>query len=94
LCQSGASIYSPKLLVFSDHGGEYVLGDFFTFCIKVSITHELIQAYTLGHNGVSEQKNRTFIEKAHLMVVDAQTPRFFFELMWLTPQIILEIDHP
>jgi hypothetical protein len=52
-----------KLLVFNDHGGEYVLGDFFTFCIKVNITHELIQAYTLGHNGVSKQKNRTFMRR-------------------------------
>jgi hypothetical protein len=64
------------LILYSDHRGEYVLGDFFIFCTKVSITHELTQAYTPSHNGVSEQKNHTFLEKVHLMVVDAQTLKF------------------
>jgi hypothetical protein len=66
-----------KLLALcSGRGRKYVLGDFFTFCTKIGITHELTQAYTPSHNGVSEQKNHTFFKKAHLMVVDAQTLRF------------------
>jgi hypothetical protein len=67
-----------KLLALcSNCRGEYVLGDFFTFCIKVSITHELTQVYTPSHNGISKQKNRTFLEKAHLM----HKPLGFFGLM-------------
>jgi hypothetical protein len=57
---------------------ENVLGGFFTFCSKVGITHELTQAYIPSHNGVLEQKNCMFLEKAHLRVVDAQTPRFLW----------------
>ncbi len=68
-----------KLLVLcNDHEGEHVLRYFFTFCTKVGITHELTQAYIPSHNGVLEQKNRTLFEKAHLMVLDAQTPRFLW----------------
>jgi hypothetical protein len=68
-----------KLLVLcNDHEGEYVLRDFFTFCTKVGITHELTQAYIPSHNGVLEQKNRTHLKKAHLMVFDAQTLRFLW----------------
>jgi hypothetical protein len=61
-----------KLLgLCSDCGREYVSRDFFTFCIEISITHELIQAYTPSHNGVSKCKNCTFLEKVRSMVVDA-----------------------
>jgi hypothetical protein len=61
-----------KLLVLcSDCRGKYVSRDFLTFCSDVGITHELIQAYTPSHNGVSKCKNYTFLEKVHLMVVHA-----------------------
>lgn len=70
-----------KLLALcSNRRGEYVLGDFFTFCTKVGISHELTQAYTPNHNGILEQNNRTFLEKAHLM----HKPLGFFGPMWLT----------
>jgi hypothetical protein len=64
------------LAIHNNYEGEYVSGDFLTFCIKVSITHELIQAYTASHNGISEQNNCTLLEKARSMVVDAQNPMF------------------
>jgi hypothetical protein len=64
------------LVVCNDQKQKYVPRKVFTFCTETGITHELTQAYTPSHNEILEKKKCKLLEKAHVVVVDAQTPRF------------------
>ncbi|KAL4316527.1 hypothetical protein AHAS_Ahas15G0294000 [Arachis hypogaea] len=43
----------------TDNGGEYVDGDFLTFCKQAGIQRQFTVAYTPQQNGVAERMNRT-----------------------------------
>jgi transposase InsO family protein len=71
----------PGLLIQafrSDRGGEYISTAFTEFLQASGIHRELTQAYTPHQNGVSERKNRTLLEKARSMFLEAHTPRFLW----------------
>lgn len=54
-----------------DNGGEYVSKDFRNFCKGKGIQVEYTVPYTPQQNGISERKNRTLLDKARTMVIDA-----------------------
>jgi hypothetical protein len=62
----------------SDRGGEFISTAFSDFLQSSGIHRELTQAYTPHQNGVSERKNRTLLEKARSMFLEAHTPRFLW----------------
>lgn len=55
----------------SDNGGEYCNDRFKRFLEKEGIAHQLTVPYCAQQNGVSERLNRTLIEKARCMLVQA-----------------------
>ncbi|KAL4337997.1 hypothetical protein AHAS_Ahas12G0166100 [Arachis hypogaea] len=52
----------------TDNGGEYVDGDFLTFCKQAVIQRQFTVAYTPQQNGVTERMNRTLLERARAML--------------------------
>jgi transposase InsO family protein len=52
----------------SDRVGEYLLGDFFDFCVEHGIIHESTQPYSPQSNGVAERKNRTLTDLVNAML--------------------------
>ena len=62
----------------SDRGGEFLSGVFADFLQESWIHRELLQALTPHQNGVSERKNRTLLEKARSMFLEAHTPQFLW----------------
>lgn len=61
----------------SDSGGEFVNSKMKTFCHDNALVRKTTCPYTLEQNGVSERKNRTFLEKARAMLIESNTPRHF-----------------
>lgn len=61
-----------------DRGDENLSTVFHAFLHGACIKRELTQAYTRHQNGVSERKNRTILEKARAMFLEAQTPCFLW----------------
>ena len=62
----------------SDRGGEFLSGAFTNYLYSTGITWELTQSYTPHQNGVSERKNRTLLEKARSMFIEARTPNYLW----------------
>ena len=62
--QTGKSIK----IVWSDQGGEYMLGKFMNFCKQHGIIRQFIVPHTPQQNGVVERKNRTLVECARSML--------------------------
>lgn len=61
-----------KIKVFrTDNGGEYCDGKFEKFLRENGIRHELTAPYTPEQNGMAERMNRTLVEKARCMLIDA-----------------------
>jgi len=56
------------LKVRSDHGGEFEIEPFETFCEKHGIVHEFSSSRTPQQNGVLERKNRCLQEMAKTMI--------------------------
>lgn len=64
--------FSRKVKVFrSDRGGEYIGNEVTTYLKKEGIQVQYTAAYTPEQNGVAERKNRTLIEMARCMLLDA-----------------------
>ncbi|KAL4355798.1 hypothetical protein AHAS_Ahas09G0022700 [Arachis hypogaea] len=62
----------------TDNGGEYVDGDFLTFCKQAGIQRQFTVAYTPQQNGVTEQMNRTLLERARAMLQTAGLAKSFW----------------
>ena len=62
----------------SDNGGEYVSGEFNSFCNENGITREFSNPKTPEQNGVAERYNRTMIESARSMLHHAKLPLVFW----------------
>ena len=62
----------------SDRGGEYLSEEFINYCSIHGIQRELTQAHIPQQNGVSEQRNRTILERARCMSHDCQLPIYLW----------------
>nr|GEW11439.1 hypothetical protein [Tanacetum cinerariifolium] len=61
-----------------DNRGEFRNKEMNDFCLKKGIKREFSNARTLQQNGVAERRNRTLIEAARTMLVDAKLPITFW----------------
>ena len=52
----------------SDHGGEYFLNEFDSFCAEHGIIHERTPPYSPQSNGVAERKNCTLTDLVNAML--------------------------
>lgn len=66
------------LTLRSDNGTEYTNSEMQVFLRKSGIVHQTTVPYTPEQNGVAERMNRTLVEKARCMLVDAQLPTTFW----------------
>ncbi|GKG28687.1 retrovirus-related pol polyprotein from transposon TNT 1-94, partial [Tanacetum coccineum] len=61
-----------------DNGGEFRNKEMDNFCSRKGIKREFSNARTPQQNGVAERRNRTLIEAARTMLVDAKLPVTFW----------------
>ena len=81
----GRSIKSLR----SDHGGEYLLGEFRQFLEDHGITSQLAAPGQPQQNGVVERRNRTLLEMVRSMMSYESLPYFFWGYTLETMQYIL-----
>uniref|UniRef100_A0A5S6Q1M4 Integrase catalytic domain-containing protein n=1 Tax=Trichuris muris TaxID=70415 RepID=A0A5S6Q1M4_TRIMR len=62
----------------TDNGREYVNQELQEFFKRKGIEHQFSAPYTPQQNGVAERKNRTLVEMAKSMLVDAKLPERFW----------------
>lgn len=67
----------PKY-IRSDRGGEYVNKEFHAYLKQEGIQQQRTAPYTPQQNGVAERKNRTLVEMARCMLIDAGMPHIFW----------------
>lgn len=67
----------PKVLR-TDRGGEYMGNRFINYLEKEGIQYQRTAPYTPQQNGVAERKNRTLIEMARCMVIEANLEKSFW----------------
>nr|GFB27085.1 putative ribonuclease H-like domain-containing protein [Tanacetum cinerariifolium] len=65
-------------IIRCDNGGEFRNKEMNDFCSQKGIKREFSNARTPQQNGVAERKNRTLIEAARTMLVDAKLPVTFW----------------
>lgn len=65
-------------VLHTDNGSEYCNKAFQTLLRKSGIYHRTSAPYTPEHNGLVERMNRTIIEKARCMLLDANLPKSFW----------------
>lgn len=58
----------------TDNGTEYINGKFEAYLKENGIARRLSAPYTPHQNGIAERKNRTLVEKARAMLIDAKAP--------------------
>ena len=68
----------PLKTLRTDHGGEYVGGEFEAFLKENGIRLQLIAWYTPQQNGVAERKNRTIMELAQIKLKAKGIPNDFW----------------
>lgn len=59
----------------SDSNGEYLFGEFITFCKDQGIKRKLIQGCSPHQNGVAEGKKWTLLKKVRSTMFEAKTPQ-------------------
>ncbi|CAG4913470.1 unnamed protein product [Colias eurytheme] len=62
----------------SDNGLEYVNDNFSNFLKGAGIVHQTSTPYTPEQNGTAERMNRTLIEKARCMMLNANLPKVYW----------------
>jgi transposase InsO family protein len=67
----------PKI-IRSDKEGEYLSNELLSFFKKNGIKHQMTAPYSPQQNGVAERKNRSLIEMARCMLIDAGIPSQFW----------------
>lgn len=67
----------PKV-IRSDRGGEYIGKDVENLLISQGIQIQLTAGYSPQQNGVAERKNRTLVEMARCMLIEAKLPKTFW----------------
>lgn len=58
----------------SDNGTEYINRDFDTYLKRCGIQRRLSAPHTAHQNGLAERKNRTLVENARALMIDANAP--------------------
>ncbi|GLJ45784.1 hypothetical protein SUGI_0963520 [Cryptomeria japonica] len=61
----------------SDHGGEFTSGEFNNFCDKHGIRRQFSAPRTPQQNGVVGRKNRTILDVARKMMMEANLPHIY-----------------
>jgi hypothetical protein len=64
--------------IHSDNGTEFRNASFDEFCLEHGIDQQFSAPHVSQQNGVMEQKNRTLIEMARMMLDEHRTPRRFW----------------
>lgn len=67
----------PKI-IHTDRGGEYMDTKFIKFLDQEGIQYQRTAPYSPQQNGVAERKNRTLIEMARCMILDAKFENKFW----------------
>ena len=67
----------PKILR-SDNGGEYTGNELTSYMKQEGIQIQTTVPYSPSQNGVAERKNRTIIEMAKCMLLDAELPQQYW----------------
>lgn len=67
----------PKVLR-SDRGGEYMSNEFIQYLDQQGIQYQRTVPSTPQQNGVAERKNRTLVEMARCMLIDAKLEKYFW----------------
>lgn len=62
----------------SDNGKEYVNETFDKFCKDSGIRRQFTVPYSPEQNGMSERMNRTLVERAKCLLIDAKVPKKFW----------------
>lgn len=62
----------------TDNGGEYLSHNFENYLKKCGIARRTTAPYTPQQNGIAERKNRTLMEKARCMLIDADLPETYW----------------
>ncbi|CAH2099085.1 unnamed protein product [Euphydryas editha] len=62
----------------TDNGLEYVNNAFSEFLATAGIVHQTTVPYTPEQNGVSERMNRTLVEKAKCLLINAKLPKLYW----------------
>lgn len=62
----------------SDHGGEFTSNEFNNYCEKNSIRRQLSAPRTPQQNGIVERKNRTILDAARTMMMEANLPHVYW----------------
>ena len=62
----------------TDRGGEFLFGEFTTFCKERGIKRQLTNPHTPQQNGVAKQKNHTIMEMARIMLKVKGLPNSFW----------------
>ena len=83
----GKSIKSLR----SDHGGEYLLGDFRQYLEDHGITSQMSALGQPQQNGVAERRNRTLLDIVRSMMSYASLPYSFWGYALETVQYILNL---
>ena len=68
----------PLKTLHTDHGGEYVGGEFEAFLKENGIRHQLTTRYTPQYNDVAERKNRTIMRLARSKLKTKGIPNDFW----------------
>lgn len=71
----------------TDNGLEYVNKKFKQFCADNGIKHETSTIYTPQQNGIAERNNRTILEKARCMLIDANLSK-----QWWAEAVCAAVD--
>ena len=75
----------------SDHGGEYLLGEFMQFLEDYGITSQMSAPSQPQQNGVAERRNRTLLEMVRSMMSYASLPVSFWGYALETAQYLLNL---
>lgn len=62
----------------TDNGGEYTSNQFFDYCKEMGYSREFSVPHTPEQNGVAERLNRTIVEAARSMLIQAKLPISFW----------------
>lgn len=66
-------------VVRTDGGGEYIGASFLGVCKEFGIIHDTTSRYAAQQNGVAERLNRTLLEKARAMMIQANLGKAYWE---------------
>ncbi|KAJ0478882.1 putative RNA-directed DNA polymerase [Helianthus annuus] len=71
--------FKKKLQILrSDNGGEFVNQSMKNFFQENGLIHQTTCPNTPQQNGVVERKNRVLLEKCRAMIIESQTPQYFW----------------